>query len=92
MKRRKFGGEVKIEAERLVTERGGDRAANSAPHIIAIGRLRTDARTRDYVARRIAERHTKLEAIRALKRHIAREVYHIIRRSHREINQTRIAA
>ena len=29
--------------------RGGDRAANSALHIIAIGRLRTDQRTKDYV-------------------------------------------
>ena len=46
--------------------RGGDRAANSALHIIAIGRLRTDQRTKDYVARRIAEGHSKLDAIRAL--------------------------
>src|SRR5277367_2237757 len=46
--------------------RGGDRAANSALHIIAIGRLRTDPRTKDYVARRIAEGHSKLDAIRAL--------------------------
>ena len=43
--------------------RGGDRAANSALHIIAIGRLRTDQRTKDYVARRIAEGHSKLDAI-----------------------------
>jgi transposase len=54
--------------------RGGDRAANSALHIIAIGRLRTDQRTKDYVARRIAEGHSKLDAIRALKRYLAREV------------------
>ena len=72
--------------------RGGDRAANSALHIIAICRLRTDARTRDYVARRLAEGHSKLDAVRALKRYIAREVFNIIRRRHREINQTRIAA
>src|SRR6202046_1562234 len=42
--------------------RGGDRAANSALHIIAIGRLRTDQRTKDYVTRRIAEGHSKLDA------------------------------
>ena len=30
--------------------RGGDRAANSALHIIAIGRLRTDDRTKAFVA------------------------------------------
>jgi transposase len=72
--------------------RGGDRAANSALHIIAICRLRTDAKTKQYVARRIAEGRSKLEAIRALKRYIAREVFTIIMRRHREINQTRIAA
>jgi Transposase IS116/IS110/IS902 family len=54
---------------------GGDRAANSALHIIAIGRLRTDQRTKHYVARRIAEGHSKLDAIRALKRYLAREVF-----------------
>ena len=58
--------------------RGGDRAANSALHIIAIGRLRTDQRTKDYVARRTAEGHSKLDAIRALKRYLAREVFTLI--------------
>lgn len=72
--------------------RGGDRAANSALHIIAIGRLRTDEKTKAYVARRIAEGHSKLDAIRALKRYIAREVYGIIMRHQKAINQTRIAA
>jgi transposase len=72
--------------------RGGDRAANSALHIIAIGRLRTGERTKAYVARRIAEGHSKLDAIRALKRYIAREVYGIIIRRQKAINQTRIAA
>ena len=72
--------------------RGGDRAANSALHIIAIGRLRTDPKTKAYVARRIAEGHSKLEAIRALKRYIAREVFTLITRRQKEINQTRIAA
>lgn len=72
--------------------RGGDRAANSALHIIAIGRLRTDERTKAYVARRVAEGHSKLEAIRALKRYIAREVFNIIMRRQKEINTTQIAA
>ncbi|MEJ8476803.1 IS110 family transposase [Roseibium algae] len=72
--------------------RGGDRAANSAIHIIAIGRLRLDTRTQDYVARRIAEGNSKLEAIRCLKRYIAREVFGIIMRRHKEINQSQIAA
>ena len=72
--------------------RGGDRAANSALHIIAIGRLRTDQRTKDYVTRRIAEGHSKLDAIRALKRYLAREVFTLITQRRREINATRIAA
>jgi len=72
--------------------RGGDRGANSALHIIAIGRLRTDARTQAYVAKRIGEGHSKLEAIRCLKRYIAREVFMLIKQRQREINQTRIAA
>jgi transposase len=72
--------------------RGGDRAANSALHVIAIGRLRTDARTKAYVAKRLAEGHSKLEAIRCLKRYIAREVFTLIAQRQREINQTRIAA
>lgn len=73
-------------------DRDGDRAANSALHIIAIGRLRTDEKTRAYVARRVAERHSKLEVIRILKRYIARKVYGIIIRRHRAINATRFAA
>jgi len=80
----------KVTRHRL--NRGGDRAANSALHIIAIGRLRTDPRSQAYVARRVAEGHSKLEAIRCLKRYIAREVYTLIRQRGREIAQTRIAA
>ena len=72
--------------------RGGDRHANSALHIIAIGRLRTDPKTKKYVAKRIAEGHSKLEALRAVKRYIAREVFTLIMRRHKTINQTQIAA
>lgn len=79
----------KVTRHRL--NRGGDRAANSALHIIAIGRLRTDPRSKAYVARRIAEGHSKLEALRCLKRYIAREVYYLIRQRAREIAQTRFA-
>lgn len=71
--------------------RGGDRAANSALHIVAIGRLRTDARTKAYVEKRLSQGHSKLEAIRCLKRYIAREVFYIIQRRQREINSTKIS-
>ena len=72
--------------------RGGDRAANSSLHIIAIGRLRTDPRTKAYMAKRIAEGHSKLEIIRCLKRYIAREVFTLIKSRQREINQARAVA
>jgi transposase len=75
----------KITRHRL--NRGGDRAANSALHIIAIGRLRTEPRTKAYVAKRIAEGHSKLEAIRCLKRYIAREVFSLITQPRRGVNQ-----
>lgn len=72
--------------------RGGDRAVNSALHIIAIGRLRTDDKTKEYVARRVAEGHTKMEAIRCLKRYISREVYTLLRNQNRQINSIPITA
>jgi transposase len=72
--------------------RGGDRAADSALRIIAIGRLRTDPRTKAYVARRMAEGHSKLEAIRCLKRYIARQVFALISKRRTEINQLPVAA
>src|SRR5271165_5421310 len=52
----------------------------------------TDQRTKDYVARRVADGHSKLDAIRALKRYLAREVFTLITQRRREINATQIAA
>ena len=72
--------------------RGGDRAAHSAWHIIAIGRLRTDPRTQAYVEKKVREGPSKLEAIRCLKRYLAREVYAILRNRNRKIAPSPIAA
>lgn len=58
--------------------RSGDRQANSALYRIALSRLRWDTRTRHYLTRRITEGKTRREAIRCLKRYIAREIYQII--------------
>jgi transposase len=55
--------------------RGGDRQANNALHTIALVRMRYDDRTKDYVARRVAEGMSKKDILRCLKRFIAREVY-----------------
>ena len=59
--------------------RGGDRQANRALHMIAISRMRVDPRTKDYVTKKTAEGHSKLEIIRCMKRLIAREVYYLVR-------------
>ncbi|MGW2119303.1 IS110 family transposase [Streptomyces zhihengii] len=55
--------------------RGGDRAANAALYRIALVRMSSDSRTRDYVARQTAAGRTKKEIIRLLKRAIAREMF-----------------
>ena len=56
----------------------GNRDANRALHVVALNRLRRDPRTQGYVARRTAEGKTKKEAMRCLKRYIARETYRAI--------------
>jgi len=58
--------------------RGGDRRANAAIYRIALSRLRWDQRTQSYLQRRIAEGKTKREALRCLKRDIARELYPLL--------------
>jgi len=55
--------------------RAGDRQANSALWRIVITRLSYDPATRQYLERRCAEGKTKTEAIRCLKRYVARELY-----------------
>lgn len=55
--------------------RGGDRQANRALHMIVVCRLRHCERTRAYMERRLAEGKTKAEIIRCLKRYVAREIY-----------------
>jgi transposase len=58
--------------------RGGDRQLNRAIHIIALGRLAWDPETRAYIERRLSDGKTKREAIRCLKRHIARQIWHLL--------------
>ena len=66
----------KIQRHRL--NRGGNRQANNALWTIAMVRMRSDARTRDYVARRTSEGLSKKEIHRCLKRYIVRELYPLI--------------
>ncbi|UKY48572.1 IS110 family transposase [Streptomyces inhibens] len=66
------------KTQRRRLNRGGDRQANSALYTIVPARLRWDTRTRSYVERRITEGKTRREAIRCLKRYVAREIYQTI--------------
>ena len=56
-----------------------NRDANRALHMIVIVRLRYCERTRSYTDRRLAQGKTKKEAIRCLKRFVARELYRTLR-------------
>lgn len=67
------------QTQRHRLNRGGDRQANRALHMITISRMRIDERTRGYVAKKTSEGKSKLDAMRCLKRYIAREVYPILR-------------
>ncbi len=66
------------QAVRHRLHRGGDRQLNHALHIIAITRARRDPATRRYLDRKLAEGKTRREALRCLKRHLARRFHHIL--------------
>ena len=68
------------KTKRYHLNRGGDRQANAALWRIVITRMASDPRTQAYVARRTEEGLGKGEIIRVLKRYVAREVYHYLRR------------
>jgi transposase len=63
----------KTQRHRL--NRSGNRDANRALYLLAIGRLGWDERTRAYADKRKRDGRTKPEIIRCLKRYIAREIY-----------------
>lgn len=58
--------------------RGGNRDANSALWRIVLVKMASDPQTRDYIARRVTEGKTKREAIRSLKRHLARRYWKLL--------------
>ena len=67
--------------ERHRLNRSGDRQANSALWHIVFTRMVSDPRTRHYIERRMKDGRTKKEAIRCLKRYVAREVFAALPRS-----------
>ena len=66
----------KIVRHRL--NRSGNRQANHALWRIVMVRMTNDETTKKYIARRKAEGRTQREAIRCLKRYVAREVYRLV--------------
>jgi transposase len=60
-------------------DRGGNRQLNCALHRIAVTQGRTHAPARDFLARKQAEGKSRMEALRCLKRHLARAVWQALR-------------
>lgn len=58
--------------------RGGNRQLNAALHRIAVTQARIDGPGREYYQRRRANGDTKMEALRALKRRLARVVFNLL--------------
>jgi transposase len=59
-------------------DRGGNRQINATIHRIAVTRLRCHPETQGYIARKRAEGKSTKEAIRCLKRHLARRIWHLL--------------
>ena len=59
-------------------DRGGNRQINTAIHRIAVTRARCHPETKAYLDRKRAEGKTTKEAIRCLKRHLARRIWHLL--------------
>ena len=66
--------------ERHRLSRAGDRQANSALWRIVMTRIVYDPRTKIYIDRRMKDGLTKREAMRCLKRYVAREIFELLPR------------
>jgi transposase len=73
--------------DRVRLNRGGDRQLNCALHRIAVTRARVDPATRAYLERKMAEGKSRREALRCLKRHLARRVWHLLYRPPSSMSQ-----
>jgi transposase len=65
--------------DRQRLDRGGDRQLNAALHRIAVAQGRHHAPAIAFLARKQAEGKTRIEALRCLKRHLARHAWQILR-------------
>jgi transposase len=69
-------------------DRGGNRQINATIHRIAVTRLRCHPETQDYIARKRAEGKSTKEAIRCLKRHLARRIWHLLQPPHADTGES----
>lgn len=67
------------KTHRVRLNRGGDRQANKALHLVAVGRLRSDQRTREYAERRRAQGLSTPDILRCLKRALVRESFNALK-------------
>jgi transposase len=65
-------------SERHRLDRGGNRQLNCALHRLALTKGRLDPDTAAYLARKQTEGKSRREAIRCLKRHLARRIWHLL--------------
>lgn len=63
----------------LRLNRAGDRKANCVLHTMAINRIKHCEKTQAFIERKMNENKSKKDAIRALKRYLAREVYYALK-------------
>jgi transposase len=68
--------------QRQRLDQGGNRQINAALHRVIVTRARCHPATQDYIARRRAEGKTTREAIRCLKRYLARHVWRLLQPPH----------
>ncbi|WP_211233078.1 transposase [Solirubrobacter soli] len=78
-----YAGAAPIEASsgkrrRYRLNRRGNRRLNSALYVIVLTQARIHPPARAYLARRRQEGKTTAEAIRALKRHLIRHIFHVL--------------
>jgi transposase len=69
-------------------DRGGNRQLNCALHRIAVCQGRVHPPAREFLERKQAEGKSRREALRCLKRHLARRVWRLLIDSEREISPT----
>lgn len=69
-------------------DRGGNRQLNCALHRLAVNKGRYDPPTAAYLARKQAQGKSRREALRCLKRHLARRVWRLLQPSPTQPNHT----